>query len=183
MGSSIFGTGILAVCMSAKLNISRLIICLISTIILNMVLWQLRMGLGLVFPTSWLAPPIHRHIYIGPILMTVGPWKPITFEAYTNRIVDVDIRARVNEDLSVNLSADVTFAEKKSGFMVFSLSGPDGAATASISPTATDSGQARVSLAFPPGKLSLWYPIGYGNQSLYTASIKFTDEVWSQFKC
>ncbi|EKM80323.1 hypothetical protein AGABI1DRAFT_120351 [Agaricus bisporus var. burnettii JB137-S8] len=112
----------------------------------------------------------------GPILMTVGPWKPITFEAYTNRIVDVDIRARVNEDLSVNLSADVTFAEKKSGFMVFSLSGPDGAATASISPTATDSGQAKVSLAFPPGKLSLWYPIGYGKQSLYTASIKFTDE-------
>lgn len=109
--------------------------------------------------------------------MTVGPWKPITFEAYRNRIVDVDIRARVGEDLSANLSADVTFAEKKSGFMTFSLSGPDGAAMASTSAALTEFGQVKVSLDFPPGKLSLWYPAGYGKQPLYTASIKFTDEV------
>jgi hypothetical protein len=111
--------------------------------------------------------------------MTVGPWKPITLEAYGNRIVDVDIRARVDGDLSANLVANVTFAERKPGFMSFTLSKTDGSTVASTSATSTDLGQAKVSLDFPPGKLNLWYPAGYGKQSLYTVSIKLTDEVMS----
>lgn len=40
------------------------------------------------------------------VLMTVGPYKPITVEHYTSRISDVRVESEVSEDLDV--AVDVT---------------------------------------------------------------------------
>lgn len=109
--------------------------------------------------------------------MTVGPWKPIKLQAYDNRVAELDIRTNVSEALDVKLSADITLAEKKPGFATFILKGPDGAIEASSTSAPTDSGHVEVSFAFQPGELKLWYPVGYGDQPLYTVLVELTDEV------
>lgn len=110
--------------------------------------------------------------------MTVGPWKPITLQSYDNRIVDLDIRINVFESLGANLSADITFAEKKPGFTTLILKGQDGTLAASTSsPIGTESGRAKITFDFKPGDLKLWYPVGYGEQALYTATVELRDEV------
>jgi beta-mannosidase len=110
--------------------------------------------------------------------MTAGPWKPITLQTYDNRIAELDIRSSVSEALGVNLSAHISFAEKRRGFLSFILKGPDDAVTASKSLVPIDSGHANVSFDFKPGELKLWYPVGYGEQPLYTAIVELVDEVF-----
>jgi beta-mannosidase len=108
--------------------------------------------------------------------MTVGPWKPITLQSYGNRIVDIDIRTDVSESLDVKLSAEITFAEKKPGFTTLTLKGQDSVLSAPTSSFGTESGHAKVVLDFKAGDLKLWYPVGYGEQALYTVTIELTDE-------
>lgn len=112
----------------------------------------------------------------GPVLMTVGPWKPVTLQSYDNRIVDLDIRSEVSELLGAKIAIDVTFAEKKRGFATLTLKGPDGAPIASSTAVPAESGHANVSFDFKPGELKLWYPVGYGEQPLYAVTVQLTDE-------
>ncbi|KAL9712669.1 hypothetical protein Ac2012v2_003906 [Leucoagaricus gongylophorus] len=113
----------------------------------------------------------------GPTLMTTGPWKPIELQLYDNKIVDVDVRSEVSESLGVNLTVGLTFSDKKRCFAAFILkevaSGVSKAATYDI---AAGHGQANISLQFHPGDLKMWYPVGYGEQPLYTATVELRDE-------
>jgi len=110
--------------------------------------------------------------------MTTGPWKPIELQLYDNKIVDVDVRSEVSESLGVNLTVGLTFSDKKRCFAAFILkevaSGVSKAATYDI---AAGHGQANISLQFHPGDLKMWYPVGYGEQPLYTATVELRDEV------
>ncbi|RDB22567.1 Beta-mannosidase B [Hypsizygus marmoreus] len=112
----------------------------------------------------------------GPILMTVGPWKPIYLDTYQNRITDLDVRSQVSEALDVKLTADFKLSHKGPGFASFILRSPDGSIETSASNIPTDSGNCKVSFEWAPGKLSLWYPVGYGAQPLYTVEAELADE-------
>jgi beta-mannosidase len=113
--------------------------------------------------------------------MTIGPWKQIALHAYQNRISDVDIRNQVSESLAVNLTAELTFSEKGAGFASFVLRAPSGSMEASASRIPTDTGHCKVAFDWAPGKLDLWYPVGYGAQPMYTVEIELTDEVRLQY--
>ncbi|CAK5275576.1 unnamed protein product [Mycena citricolor] len=110
----------------------------------------------------------------GPVLMTTGPWKPIRLQAYTSRISDIDIRADVSEGLDVTLSAKFSF-EKLDGFASFTFKNPDGSIQVSSTKMPTAEGSASVSFSFKPDQLQLWYPVGYGEQALYSAVVEITD--------
>ncbi|KAJ7068225.1 glycoside hydrolase family 2 protein [Mycena amicta] len=110
----------------------------------------------------------------GPILMTTGPWKPVNLHVYDNRLTDVDIRARVSESLAVNLSAKFSF-EKQPGHASFVLKRPDGSIEISKDKLAMGDGTVDVSFSFPAGQLQLWYPVGYGEQAIYTAEVTIAD--------
>ncbi|KAF8076338.1 glycoside hydrolase family 2 protein [Lyophyllum atratum] len=112
----------------------------------------------------------------GPVLMTVGPWKPISIQFYESRIVDLDVRSAISEALDVKLTADTTFSEKASGVVSFVLKAPDGSIEASATRIPTDAGHAKVSFDFAAGKLDLWYPVGYGKQPLYTFEAELANE-------
>src|SRR6185369_16792484 len=115
---------------------------------------------------------------IGPVLMTVGPWKPVSLQMYRNRIVDLDVRTQVSEAFEAKLTADITLSEKIHGFLSFVLKWPDGSVEASISrKIASDSERCRLAFDWKPGKVALWYPVGYGTQALYTVEVQLTDEV------
>jgi len=112
--------------------------------------------------------------------MTVGPWKPIVLHAYQNRISDVDVRSQVSQSLAVKLTVDLAFSEKGTGFASFVLKAPSGSIEASGNQVLTDAGHCEVAFDWEPGKLDLWYPVGYGAQPMYTMETKLTDEVRPQ---
>ncbi|KAJ7904470.1 glycoside hydrolase family 2 protein [Mycena olivaceomarginata] len=103
----------------------------------------------------------------GPVLMTTGPWKPVSFHCYENRIFDLDVRTQVSESLDVKLTAKFSF-EKKKGFASFVLHKPDGSEEVSAPKMATDDGVSELTFDFPSGHLQLWYPVSQGEQPLYT---------------
>ncbi|KAJ6599110.1 glycoside hydrolase family 2 protein [Mycena vulgaris] len=111
----------------------------------------------------------------GPVLMTTGPWKPISLQFYENRITDLDVRAQVSESLEVNVTAKVLF-EKRKGYASVVLKSPDGSVEVSnATKLPTDNGTCEVSFKFPSGQLQLWYPVNYGEQPLYIVEVDITD--------
>jgi beta-mannosidase len=109
--------------------------------------------------------------------MTVGPWKPISFHTYQNRITDIFVRSQVSESLDVNLKVDFTLSEKAPGFASFILKKTDGTSVVEAIEMPTDTAQCQLAFHFAPGDLQLWYPKGYGEQPLYKVEVQITDTV------
>ncbi|KNZ79844.1 putative beta-mannosidase B [Termitomyces sp. J132] len=112
----------------------------------------------------------------GPILMNVGPWRPISLQTYETRIVDVDVRSDVSEALDVKVYADLTISSNAMGHASFVLKAANGSVVASTT-ASTNSGHAKAHFDLPAGKVDLWYPVGYGKQPLYTIEAKLTNEL------
>ncbi|RDX53645.1 glycoside hydrolase family 2 protein [Lentinus brumalis] len=112
----------------------------------------------------------------GPVLMTVGPWKPIRLEAYTTRITDLDIRPRVNEKLGATI--DVTFELSRDDHSVANVSVKDaeGKLIVGQSNLLIKSQRAEAHFKLSPGVFDLWYPVGYGKQPIYTVQLHITDK-------
>jgi beta-mannosidase len=114
----------------------------------------------------------------GPILMTVGPWKPINLHTYDLHLADVDVRSIVSEALSdVKVTVDLSLSEKSSGSASVTLRNPQGAVVHTEKNLDIESGHARAELEFSSGELELWYPVHYGKQPLYTVEIVVSDAV------
>lgn len=110
--------------------------------------------------------------------MTVGPWRPILFHTYQNRITDLDVRSQVSESLDVNLTAEFSLLDDTPGFASFILKKPDGSREASADKMPTElAGNKKVSFSFAPSQLQLWYPVNYGAQPIYTVEVQITDMV------
>jgi len=118
--------------------------------------------------------------------MTTGPWKPIHLESYAQRINDVDVRSSVSETLDVKLSAYFSIDGSRSspcaGTSPLSLSvtlkNPDGSILKALDRISLDNACcATAAWEYPAGELKLWYPVGYGDQPLYTAEVVLLDEV------
>ncbi|EAU84749.2 beta-mannosidase [Coprinopsis cinerea okayama7 len=110
----------------------------------------------------------------GPVLMTVGPWKPIYLQTYSSRIEEIDVRTVVSEDLAVQFSATVGISDPASfaGSVQLELRKPNGEVQHSQSLQISESGRTVHTSSFAPGELELWYPVGYGAQPLYTVEVK-----------
>ncbi|TFK43576.1 glycoside hydrolase family 2 protein [Crucibulum laeve] len=111
----------------------------------------------------------------GPILMTVGPWKPIKLEVYQTRISDVDIRIDISESLAVSLKADLAFSDKTADHATFVIKDPAGTVIETGDNLPANGGSASTSFSWEAGRLQLWYPVGYGSQPIYTAEIELYD--------
>ncbi|KAJ9117501.1 hypothetical protein QFC22_004351 [Naganishia vaughanmartiniae] len=113
----------------------------------------------------------------GPIIMTVGPWKDILLEAYTARVdsnrIDVSLAEPFNAPTvksifevygdAKDLTADIRLLNKD-GHLVKEQTGvaletKDGFATG------------QVEWSFKPGEVEIWWPVGHGDQPLYTIDV------------
>ncbi|KZP32901.1 glycoside hydrolase family 2 protein [Athelia psychrophila] len=112
----------------------------------------------------------------GPVLMTVGPWKPITLHVYQAFIADVDIRSKVSERLDVNLTVDFTLSSPSSGAASVIVKNAAGVQVAEETNMRGESGRYRTEFVFTAGSVDLWYPVGYGKQPIYTVEVKIADE-------
>ena len=113
----------------------------------------------------------------GPILMTVGPWKPISLHAYDMRIVDVDIRCRVSETLDAEAIVNVELSENITGLISITFNDANGTLVRRHDGTTVKSGRSSVLFNFSAGEVDLWYPVHYGKQPLYTAEVQIKDVV------
>ncbi|KAH8118262.1 glycoside hydrolase family 2 protein [Phellopilus nigrolimitatus] len=112
----------------------------------------------------------------GPLLMTVGPWRPVSLHAYSTHLTDLRVAIDVREDLS--LRADVSFDIKGTTGgrkASYELLGSDGNAVLSDN-IALNSGKGKTFFEGAPGIFKLWYPVGYGESDMYTIKVTISDE-------
>ncbi|TRM61585.1 glycoside hydrolase family 2 protein [Schizophyllum amplum] len=99
----------------------------------------------------------------GPVLMTVGPWKPVTLHAYDVRVADLDVRSAVDETFGVQMSASFSTAALRIPHRKAYTESASGTVVASTD-VPVESGAGKADFAFESGKLQMWYPVGYGAQ-------------------
>lgn len=106
----------------------------------------------------------------GPVLMTAGIWRAIRFEVYQARVSNLWPQT--------NLAADHQTAEVTAIIDVDSIIEGDHTAQFSLSLHGTELASLSIPVSgktaqvtFPVNKPSLWWPHGYGEQTLYEVSV------------
>ncbi|KAI0089166.1 glycoside hydrolase family 2 protein [Irpex rosettiformis] len=110
----------------------------------------------------------------GPVLMTVGPWKPISLETYSARITDIDIRVNIADNFDAKVDVNFTLSVNDPVVASISIKNPAGIRVIGRPDTPVQ-GQTLINFGFSKGAYDLWWPVGYGDQPLYTAEIVVTD--------
>ena len=117
----------------------------------------------------------------GPTLLTAGPWRTISLEAYSSRIVDLACHAEVSHTLaSANLPVQIELEHYASPLednaltATLVLQSPSGDVldTAYLSANST-----HIEHTFVVNAPQLWWPHGYGAQPLYRLVVTLTDEM------
>ncbi len=111
----------------------------------------------------------------GPRFVTSGVWKPVNLESWNDaRIEDLQIKqnnlSKENADLSA-VAEVVSTGAASATIEIENLTDKKIAATKQINLT---NGTNRIALDFAIKNPRLWYPIGYGGQSLYTFKAKLS---------
>ncbi|MFC4452874.1 beta-mannosidase [Deinococcus sonorensis] len=112
----------------------------------------------------------------GPVLLTAGPWQPVTLRAFRQRIRDVHVPSEVTPDLTTAfVPVEVTLeGEAEGSELQIELRAPDGQL---IEARQVPASEART--LFEVHRPQLWYPNGLGEQPLYTASVVLLNgETW-----
>ncbi|TFK55470.1 glycoside hydrolase family 2 protein [Heliocybe sulcata] len=112
----------------------------------------------------------------GPVLMTVGPWRPIHLHAYTARIASLFARTSVSSSLSPSLTVSFSLSHEVASTASVVLKDSSGKVIAQESKVQVKDGEAQVKFEVGGGKVELWYPIGYGKQPTYTVEVAVLDE-------
>ncbi|KAF7294523.1 hypothetical protein MKEN_01445000 [Mycena kentingensis (nom. inval.)] len=107
----------------------------------------------------------------GPELMTCGPYRPITLKTYSACIAEVHAKALLSQLNGPSLEVDATLAGTFDS-LVLAISIADAGGTVLKSETIPAGGAASWDLA---GLVDLWWPVGYGAQTLYSVSIALQD--------
>lgn len=107
----------------------------------------------------------------GPVLMTAGIWRPVRLEVYTARVADLWPQTKLSEDhktAEVIATIEVKTPSLQEYTARFSLSLHGNEIARQDIPV---SGEKKAQVAFRVNRPELWWPHGYGNQTLYTVSV------------
>ncbi|KAJ4298969.1 hypothetical protein N0V90_004213 [Kalmusia sp. IMI 367209] len=102
----------------------------------------------------------------GPILMTAGPWKPITIETFRSKILDVWVEYEIDEDLK-QVEGKVFVETVGTGRIEVEIS-KDGQSLEKLDDFQPTKTKNIFNAEFELPDASLWWPRGYGSQPLYT---------------
>jgi beta-mannosidase len=108
--------------------------------------------------------------------MTIGPWKPIALETYSTRISDVDVRVDVSEDFFATINVALTLSSEEPVVASVHVKNPAGDRMIGR-PSDKMHGTASMSFGMSKDAYELWWPVGYGKQTLYAVEIIISDEV------
>lgn len=113
----------------------------------------------------------------GPTLLTCGPWKPITLRVYDAKIEDVYVHGNVSERLDAEVTIGVDIKTTIPTVADIDLFDPQGKKI--FSKTLNVQAGAEIQHLKTPTSLSkpeLWYPLRYGKQNFYKATVTLKDE-------
>lgn len=106
----------------------------------------------------------------GPVLLTAGPWKPIFIETFACRLEDLWVRYELQDNLktaSVRVKVRIWGVADTVGFTIMNNATGDMITDASARvEVGVEAGTAEVS--FVLDEIELWWPRGYGAQTLCT---------------
>ncbi|KFY19357.1 hypothetical protein V491_04482 [Pseudogymnoascus sp. VKM F-3775] len=111
----------------------------------------------------------------GPELTTCGPWRPIHLEQYSARISDLHAKVDISiadKTSSISISAEIECA-KDGDIIRYALTGPDGASISTSSIKVTEN---KASDRFEVQDAKFWWPVGFGEQPLYTVDAQLIRE-------
>ncbi|PLB51373.1 glycoside hydrolase [Aspergillus steynii IBT 23096] len=101
----------------------------------------------------------------GPILVTAGPWRPVTLESYADRIDDLWIESTVADDLRSCAGKIRVRTEGRGADRVHIALWHEGKVAIEADVEVDPQGEANVSFCIESP--ALWFPHGYGPQSRY----------------
>jgi beta-mannosidase len=110
----------------------------------------------------------------GPVLMCVGPWKPVRLESYTVRISEIRTEIAIAQsDATVTIRADLDGTINKALTATITLIHPSGTKQEVTSEVAVGVSvvEGRIKVTNP----KLWNPVGQGRQPLYKATVVLSD--------
>jgi hypothetical protein len=112
------------------------------------------------------------------VLLTAGPWRPVTLHTYHAHISNLHVSARVDEYLEADLTVRIVLSSLEAPCTAeVLLKDPSGDGVTGQSKITMKDGVVQVTFQFKKGNISLWYPVGYGEQPLYDVHVKVFDVV------
>ncbi|KAA1466453.1 beta-mannosidase [Dentipellis sp. KUC8613] len=112
----------------------------------------------------------------GPVLMTTGPWRPVSLELYNARITDFRVSSVLNEDLEVSLDVTLSVSSENASLASVILKAPSGVTVVGQKDIPVSDGTARAQFHLKKGEVDLWYPVGYGKQPIYEVQAEVQDQ-------
>lgn len=118
----------------------------------------------------------------GPELMTCGIYRPIMLTTYCVCINDMACRAFVNDDLSCSLKVNVGVSGDTSEIGTYQTVLKDLRGNIIKSESISVQGDVKlntttVDWTFEEDQVRLWWPVGYGEQAMYTVELGLLDKV------
>ncbi|KAI4620410.1 hypothetical protein J4E80_004937 [Alternaria sp. BMP 0032] len=102
----------------------------------------------------------------GPILMTCGLWKPVSIETWACRLSNLNVQYELSQDLkSARLNMSVEWEGTTTGILL--MVSKDGEDIDGIR-TTINNRKSPLESTITMDNIELWWPQGYGQQSLYT---------------
>lgn len=109
----------------------------------------------------------------GPRFVTSGVWKPVNLEVWDNaRIEDLQIKQNKLSKENADLSAVVEVVSANAVDATIEIENTIDKKTVAAKQVKLNSGVNKIALDFAMANPKLWYPIGLGEQSLYTFKAK-----------
>ncbi|KAF8608367.1 glycoside hydrolase [Ceratobasidium sp. AG-I] len=116
----------------------------------------------------------------GPELMTVGPYRPIHLHTYKARISDIYAKASVSGAPRLSPSLAVTPTLRGNSSDVSKTEITLRASNGSTIKTETFNHISKIEWKFSEGEVKLWWPVGYGEQPLYSVEVALFDKDGNQ---
>lgn len=115
--------------------------------------------------------------------MTVGPYRPIHLHTFKTRIADVYANAQVSPapELSCTLQVLPTFHGRIEDVSKVEVTLRDSSGGSTIRAETFNHGS-KFEWKFDPDEVKLWWPVGYGQQTLYGLEIAALDKVSPVFQ-
>lgn len=114
--------------------------------------------------------------------MTCGLYRPVVLSSYSVCIDDIFTKASVDDDLTCSLEVDVSLRGRLTGidkYRVVLKDSEENVVRAEDILTEGESKTSRtvVSWNFDEDEVRLWWPVGYGEQNLYTVELTILNKV------
>ncbi|ALN57622.1 glycosyl hydrolase, family 2 [Lysobacter enzymogenes] len=114
----------------------------------------------------------------GPRYVSAGIWRGVRLESWDRlRIADLHVRPHAvsRERAQGEVVLEIDSVDAGSAAIDIEYAGPDGAPTTLRQPARLRAGRNTVSVPLAIERPRLWYPVGYGEQALYTFKARIDD--------